>query len=45
MQIAEKRVGGLLAEVALYLVDGQVHVGEPPRRRIRFLTVDRDVGR
>ena len=44
MQVAQERVGGLLAEVGFDAPKGQVHVRQPPRRRIGFLAEDGDVG-
>jgi len=42
--VAEERVGRLLAEPGLDAVDGEVHVGEAPRRGVALLPEDGDVG-
>jgi hypothetical protein len=43
VQVAEKCVGGLRAEVGLDRVDRQVHMGQPPRGGVGLLAVDGDV--
>ena len=44
MQVAQEAVGGLRSEVGLDAADGEVHVRQPPRRRVGLLAEDRDVG-
>src|SRR6202030_2153947 len=42
--VAEECVSRLLAEPGLDAVDGEVHVGEAPRRGVALLPEDGDVG-
>lgn len=42
--VAEERVSRLLTEPGLDAVDGEVHVGEAPRRGVALLPEDGDVG-